>query len=89
MSSRARLVKHVNGNYDPYHTKQEFFTRCTVCGWAGIDLNLYTSGVEIAPISFTIDEESGRAVTHVAAFAACPFCHSPKFDGGSAPDLKW
>jgi hypothetical protein len=50
---------------------------------------VWTSGVEIAPIVFETDEETGLTVTTVAAHSACPFCHSPNFDGGSAPDLHW
>ena len=87
--TRPRMVRRVNGNYNPWEVKQEFYVRCSVCGWAGIDLNLYSQGSDIAPISFEIDAESGRAVSVIAAFAACPFCASPRFDGGSAPDLRW
>jgi hypothetical protein len=83
------MVRYPSSGYDPNFVKPESLTACTVCGWAGIDLNLWTSGVEIAPIVFETDTETGLTVTTVAAYAACAFCHSPNFDGGSAPDLKW
>lgn len=84
-----RMPRYTNYSFNPYETKQEYFVRCTVCGWAGIDLERYQSPPDIAPIAFEVDEESGRTVTTVAAFAACPFCHSPRYDGGTAPDLLW
>ena len=89
MNQRARMVRYPSSGYDPDMVKPENFVKCTVCGWAGIDLVVYQSGVEIAPISFETDAETGLTVTTVATYAACPFCHSPNFDGGSAPDLKW
>lgn len=89
MAQRPHLVRYQNPAYNPDEVKSERFARCTVCGWAGIDLMVWTSGVEIAPIVFETDEETGLTVTTVAAHSACPFCHSPNFDGGSAPDLHW
>lgn len=89
MPNQSRMRKFPSFGYNPDEIKQEYFARCTVCGWAGIDLNMYQSGIEVAPIFFEIDEETGLTVTTVAAFAACPFCGSPNFDGGSAPDLRW
>jgi hypothetical protein len=67
------MIRYPSSGYDPNFVKPENLAACTVCGWAGIDLILWSSGVEIAPISFETDIG----------------CHSPNFDGGSAPDLKW
>lgn len=89
MARRPQMVRHSSVGYDPFHTRREDYQRCTVCGFAGIDRELWQSGAELAPISFSTDAETGRTVTNVPAFAACPLCHSPNFDGGSAPDLKW
>jgi cytochrome c553 len=83
------MVRYPSSGYDPNMVKPEALARCTVCGWAGIDLVLYTSAVEIAPIVFETDAETGITVTTASPYAACAFCHSPNFDGGSAPDLRW
>ena len=89
MALRPHHIRYPVEGYDPDATRIERFVSCTVCGFAGIDLERWTDSLDVAPISFETDAETGRTVTSVPAFAACPFCHSPNFNGGSAPDLRW
>lgn len=94
-----------NEDYDPHYTRTDLRVECAVCGFAGIDpertgspeiapFTLRVTGSTYAipvgtpadRISQVVDKE---VETVYGAYATCPFCGSPRWADGSAPDLKW
>lgn len=101
MPTRPRLVKYINYAYNPQEVKEDYRVSCSVCGFNGID-PIRTAEPEVAPFSLVItgtvyQPEPGQSLDvidkevtrEIPAFSACPFCGSPDWAFGQAPDLKW
>lgn len=99
MPSQGR-VRHYNYNYDPYETKLDLRVHCSVCDFGGIDPertqepdrapgHLVTTGTTYHPGFNAYDDPPDKQVyTEIPRFSACPFCGSPRWTDGNAPDLK-
>ena len=105
MSHTPHLQRHRNAAYDPHETKVDLRVRCAVCGFAGIDplkwqeleeasLTVVTTGTTYAIPAGTAVESIASTVdvtkvTNIGTYSGCPFCGSPRWADGSAPDLRW
>lgn len=105
MSRRTpHLDPHVNAAYNPWETKVEYFVDCTVCGFRGIDAEKWQEPeqevITFRTSGFTYAVPAGTPVEGLSvidlnvfketpAYAGCPFCGSPNWAWGSAPDLRW
>lgn len=105
MSHRQpHLDRYTNKDYNPWEQRVDWRWRCSVCGFSGIDPELtqepeqavwsqtitgttyiIPSGTPIEDLD-TIDKD---VFTQVGAHSGCPFCGSPNWAFGSAPDLLW
>jgi hypothetical protein len=104
MASRPRMRSHQNYGYNPWETKVDNLVRCSVCGFAGIDTETTqepeqavfsqttTGTVYEIPTGTPVEGLSVRdkdVFTELGANSGCPFCGSPNWAFGTAPDLLW
>ncbi len=103
MARRAGMTAYRNQDYDPEYTRPDARIRCSVCSFAGVDpyntqepekavIAIETTGTTYVPTVGDTVEELGdldkKTVTEGAARAGCPFCFSPRWADGSAPDIR-
>ncbi len=101
--TRPRLVTYPSYGYNPYETQVDLRVRCSVCGFAGIDpvrtsepeqavfTTVKTGTVYQIPVGTPADQLAMNldSFTQVGSRSGCPFCGSPDWAFGSAPDLQW
>lgn len=102
---RPHISRHRNANYDPNYSRWDERVQCSVCGFRGIDPQrvqepekaVFTivqtgstyqpdAGTPVDDLGSTVDVQTER---QIAAGSGCPFCGSPRWRDGSAPDLRW
>ena len=104
MARVPHLRPYSNQAYNPWETRVDWRWRCSVCGFAGIDpevtqepeqevFSTITTGTTYTVATGTPVE--GLATIDLNVFTqwgvhtSCPFCGSPNWAFGSAPDLLW
>jgi rubredoxin len=101
---KSHLTRYPNADYNPFESRVETFFSCSVCGFKGIDAEKWhepeqavfstetTGSTYIIPAGTAVEGLSAidkKVFTQVGSHAACPFCGSPNWSFGSAPDLLW
>ncbi len=105
MATKPRMQRYPSWGYNPWETKQDERYRCSVCGFAGIDpivtqepeqqsfTTVTTGSTYIIPTGTSVDDLDTvldlDTFTQEGARAGCPFCGSPLWAYGTAPDLQW
>jgi len=98
------MRRHANAGYNSWEVRVDWRWRCTVCGFAGIDPEVWQEPEQevfsLATTGTTYQIPTGTPVEglsvvdrtvekQIGVHAGCPFCGSPNWAFGSAPDLRW
>jgi rubredoxin len=98
------MFKYPNAAYNPWEQRVDWRWSCSVCGFKGIDpevtqepeqavFSTQTTGSTYSVVAGTSVEGLSaidkNVFTQVGTHAGCPFCGSPNWSFGSAPDLLW